>query len=66
MNKNIENLVTGLVTVLCRTHRTNTIRKCERALADVKRARTLLEKSEATLAWAEYYERAQNQLPPMG
>ena len=49
----INNLQKQLISVNHETHRTLVIDKTEKALADIRRALTYLEKAEAILIWAE-------------
>lgn len=49
----IGDLQNRLLSVNHETHRTLVIDKTEKALADIRRALTYLEKAEATLIWAE-------------
>lgn len=56
--KDIDEMVSGLLEI---NHKTNSIlvmEKIKKALANIKRAKTLLEKSEQTLIWARYYVRS--------
>ena len=52
-----EEIVSGLCKVGCKSTSPLVQSKTAKALANMRRARTLIEKAEQTLLWAEYYER---------
>jgi hypothetical protein len=57
MNKSLDEIAAGLIHQLNTSTDPLVHEKCNKALAKVSSARTLLEKAAQTLIWAEYYDR---------
>ena len=52
----IDQLIRALIRAQAASRSALVQRKIDRALADVKRAKTLLKKAAGTLDWAEHYQ----------